>query len=95
MTSALCNLVGDKSQPLVYLMCPSPKKGTHLQKIWQKVTKDCSQKVFLISHSTDSAGFSLSESVQLMTPTESTIANGICYLGLGILEDRLLALYVW
>lgn len=78
-----CNLYGERSQPLVYLMWPTPKKGysgSNLLKIWQKVRKDCAEKkVNLIGHSTDSAGFSLSASIQLMTPTESTVAKGIQY----------------
>ena len=95
----LCNLTGEKSQPLVYLMWLTPKKGysgTHLLKIWQKVRKDCAEKkVSLIGHSTDSAGFSLSASIQLMTPTESTVAQGIYYLGLGIPDEKFVAPYFW
>lgn len=94
-----CNLYGERSQPLVYLMWPTPKKGysgSNLLKIWQKVRKDCAEKkVNLIGHSTDSAGFSLSASIQLMTPTESTVAKGIQYLGLGISDERFVAPYFW
>ena len=36
----------------------------------------------LVGHSTDSVGFSLSALVTLMSPTQSTVANGIFYLGL-------------
>ena len=53
------------------------------------------KKVSLVGHSTDSAGFSLSASVQLMTPTESTVAEGIYYLGLGIPDERFVAPYFW
>ena len=56
--------------------------------------KDCAEKkVNLIGHSTDSAGFSLSASIQLMTPTEATAARGIQYLGLGISDERFVAPY--
>ena len=84
----LCNMSGEKSQPLVYLMWPTPNKGysgTHLLKIWSKARQVCAaNNVNLIGHSVDSAGFSLSASVQLMTPTESAVAEGINYLGLGV-----------
>ena len=80
-------------------MWPTPKKGysgSQLLKIWQKVRKHCAEKgVNLIGHSTDSAGFSLSASIQLMTPTESTVVRGIQYLGLGISDERFVAPYFW
>ena len=58
--------------------------------------KDCAEKkVNLTGHSTDSAGFSLSASIQLMTPTESTVAREIQYLGLGISDERFVAPYFW
>ena len=88
----LCNLTGKKSQPLVYVMWPTPNSGycgSHLLKIWRKVRQDCAANNFsLIGHSVDSAGFSLSASVQLMTPTESAVANGINYLGFGVPDEK-------
>ena len=36
----------------------------------------------LVGHLTDSVGFSLSAFVTPMSPTQSTVANGIFYLGL-------------
>ena len=68
----LCNMSGEKSQPLVYLMWPTPNKGysgTHLLKVWSKTREVCAANdVNLIGHSVDSAGFSLSALVQLMNP---------------------------
>ena len=94
-----CDMSGEKSQPLVYLMCPTPNKsysGTHLLKIWSKAREVCAaNNVNLIGHSVDSAGFSLSASVQLMTPTESAVAEGINYLGLGVPDKKFLSPYFW
>ncbi|CAH3166934.1 unnamed protein product, partial [Porites evermanni] len=45
--------------------------------------------------STDSAGFSLSALVTLMTPTEATVKEGIMYLGLCIPDERFVAPYFW
>ena len=90
---------GEKSQPLVYLMWPTPNKGysgTNLLKIWSKARQVCAaNNVNLIGHSVDSAGFSLSASVQLMTPTESAVAEGINYLGLGVPDEKFLSPYFW
>ena len=95
----LCNISGEKSQPLVYLIWPTPNKGysgPHLLKIWSKVREVCAaNNVNLIGHSVDSAGSSLSASVQLMTPTESAIAEGINYLGLGVPDKKFLSPYFW
>lgn len=80
-------------------------RGTHTQKRiqwvesvknWQKVRKDCAdKKVSLIGHSTDSAGFSLFASIQLITPTETTVEKGIYYSGLGIPDERFVTPYFW
>ena len=90
---------GGKSLPLVYLMWPTPNKGysgPHLLKIWSKVREVCAaNNVNLIGHSVDSAGFSLSASVQLMTPTKSAVAEGIKNLGLGVPEEKFLSPYFW
>lgn len=43
----------------------------------------------------DSAGISLSASVQLMTPTESAVAEGINYLGLDVPDEKFVAPYFW
>lgn len=89
----LCNLSGQISQPLVYLMWPTPNSGYggyHLLKIWRKVIQHCAaNNVNLVGHSVDSAGFSLSASVQLMTPTESAVAEGINYLGLDVPDKKI------
>ena len=80
----------EKSQPLVYLMWPTPNKGyggTHLQKIWSKGTQLCAaNNVNLIDHSVDSAGFSLSE---------SAVAEGINYLGLRVAGEKIIFSYFW
>lgn len=87
--------------PLIYMMWPTPKKGycgRHLLKIWEKVRQDCAERetpLKLVGHSTDSAGFSLSALVTLMTPTESTVANGVFYLGLCIPDEKYVAPYFW
>lgn len=95
----LCNLTGQVSQPLVYLMWPTPNSGyggSHLLKIWRKVIQHCAaNNVNLVGHSVDSAGFSLSASVQLMTPTESAVAEGINYLGLDVPDEKFVAPYFW
>ena len=83
------------------MMWPTPNKGyggRHLLKIWEKVREDCAtrEKPFkLVGHSTDSAGFSLSALVTLMTPTEATVKEGIMYLGLCIPDERFVAPYFW
>ena len=95
----LCNLTGQRSQPLVYLMWPTPNSGyggSHLLKIWRKVIQHCAtNNVNLVGHSVDSAGFSLAASVQLMTPTESAVAEGINYLGLDVPDEKFVAPYFW
>lgn len=80
-------------------------RGAHTQKgiqwvesvkNWLKVRKDCAdRKVSLIGHSTDSASFSLFASIQLITPTETTVEKGIYYLGLGIPDERFVTPYFW
>ena len=68
------------------MIWPTPNKGfngQHLLKIWEKVRRDCAERenpLMLIGHSTDSAGFSLSALVTLMSPTQSTVANGIFFI---------------
>ena len=65
-------------------------------KNWQKVRNDCAdRKVSLIGHSTDSAGFSLFASIQLITPTATTLEKGIYYSGLGIPDERFVTPYFW
>ena len=95
----MCNLTGQRSQPLVYLMWPTPNSGyggSHLLKIWRKVIQHCAtNNVNLVGHSVDSAGFSLAASVQLMTPTESAVAEGINYLGLDVPDEKFVAPYFW
>jgi len=49
----------------------------------------------LIGYSTDSAGFSLAAAIQLMTPTEEEIKEGVIYLGLGIDEEEFVSPYYW
>ena len=79
------------------MMWPSPNKayrGRHLLKIWEKVRQDCAtrkESLNLVGHSTDSAGFSLSAMVTLMTPTPATVADDIMYLGLSIPDDKCVA----
>ena len=49
----------------------------------------------LVGHSTDSAGFSLSALVTLMTPTKATVNDGVIYLGLCIPDEKFVAPYFW
>ena len=51
--------------------------------------------VNLIGHSVNTASFSLSASVQLMTPAESTVAEGINYLGLAVQDEKFISPYFW
>jgi len=79
--------------PLIYMMWPTPNKGysgRHLLKIWEKVWQDCAtrQPLPLLGHSTDSAGFSLSALVTLMTPTKATVNDGVIYLGFCIPDEK-------
>ena len=86
---------------MIYMMWPTPNNGyggRHLLRIWEKVRRDCANRenpLKLVGHSTDSAGFSLSAFVTLMTPTKETVANGIFYLGLCIPDERYIAPYFW
>lgn len=49
----------------------------------------------LIGYSTDSAGFSLAAAIQLITPIEEEIKEGIQYLALGIDEEEFASPYYW
>ena len=49
----------------------------------------------LIGYSTDSAGFSLAAAIQLMTPTEEEIKEGVQYLALGIYDEEFASPYYW
>lgn len=53
------------------------------------------EPIHLLGYSTDSAGFSLSAAVHLMTPRAEDIANGVRYLGLGVEDEKFLAPYYW
>ena len=48
-----------------------------------------------LGYLTDSAGFSLSASVHMMTPRTEDIENGIHRLGLGVEDEKFLAPYYW
>ena len=47
----------------------------------------------LVGHSTDSAGFSLSALVTLMTPKKATVNDGVIYLGLCIPDEKFVGPY--
>lgn len=47
------------------------------------------------NQSTDSAGFSLSGAVHLMTSREEDIFNDVHYLGLGVEDEKFLAPFYW
>ncbi len=83
------------------MMWPTPHSGysgKHLLKIWGKVRKECAENekpLKLIGHSVDSAGFSLSASITLMTPIAESVSAGMYYLALGIPDERFIAPYFW
>ena len=91
-----CDMSGEKSQPLVYLMCPTPNKsysGTHLLKIWSKAREVCAaNNVNLIGRL--SRFFSLSIGAAHDTD-RSAVAEGINYLGLGVPDKKFLSPYFW
>lgn len=49
----------------------------------------------LVGYSTDSAGFSLSAAIHLMSPSHEEINEGVIYLGLGLDDECYLAPYYW
>lgn len=49
----------------------------------------------MVGYSTDSAGFSLAAAIQLMTPTQDEIEEGVLYLGLCIDEEEFVSPYYW
>ena len=49
----------------------------------------------MLGYSTDSAGFSLSAAVHMMTPRTEDIENGVHHLGLGLEDEKFLAPYYW
>ena len=53
------------------------------------------EPIHLLGYSTDSAGFSLSAAVHLMTPRAEETSNGLYYLGLGVDDEKFLAPYYW
>jgi len=96
----------DKST-IINCMWPCPDRGykaKHLLKYWEALRKACYYDssgavrkipLNLIGYSTDSAGFSLAAAIQLMTPTEEEIKEGVLYLGLGIEEEEFVSPYYW
>ena len=92
---------------IINCMWPYPDwwyKAKNLLKYWEALRKACyydSSGVVrkiplnLVGYSTDSAGFSLAAAIQLMTPTEEEIEEGILYLGLGTDEEEFISPYYW
>ena len=92
---------------VINTMWPSPDRGytaNHLLRYWEALRRACyydssgnvrKRPINLIGYSTDSAGFSLAAAIQLMTPTEEEIMEGIQYLALGIDEEEFAAPYYW
>ena len=92
---------------IIKAMWPSPDpayKAQHLLQYWEALRQACYYDssgnlrkipINLIGYSTDSAGFSLASAIQLMTPTEEEIEEGIQYLALGIDEEEFASPYYW
>ena len=79
-------------------------KAHHLLLYWECLRKACyfdstrnvrKTPINLIGYSTDSTGFSLAAAIQLMTPTEEEITEGIQYLALGTDDEEFASLYYW
>ena len=92
---------------IIYCLWPTIDKGytgKHLLNYWQQLRRLCyynekgevrEEPIHLLGYSTDSAGFSLSAAVHLMTPRAEDISNGVFYLGLGVEDEKFLAPYYW
>lgn len=92
---------------VINCMWPNPDRGykaQHLLQYWAALRRACyydnegnvrKTPINLIGYSTDSAGFSLAAAIQLMTPTEEEIKEGIQYLALGIDEEEFASPYYW
>ena len=103
----LTALASTKMSTIINCMWPCPDRGykaKHLLKYWEALRRSCYYDssgavrkipLNLIRYSTDSAGFSLAAAIQLMTPTEDEIKEGILYLGLGIDEEQFVSPYYW
>ena len=103
----LTALTSMEKSSVIYCMWPTIDKGytgKHLLNYWQQLRRLCfydekgkkrDNPIHLMGYSTDSAGFSLSAAVQLMTPSEEDIKGGVLYLGLGLQDEKFLAPYYW
>ena len=92
---------------IIYCLWPTRDKGytgKHLLHYWQQLRRLCyynekgevrEEPIHLLGYSTDSAGFSLSAAVHLMTPRAEDISNGVFYLGLDVEDEKFLAPYYW
>ena len=92
---------------VINCMWPTQDKGykaVHLLKYWEALRKVCYYDdsgavgkipLNLIGYSADSAGFSLSAVIHLMTPSLEEINKGVVYLGLRIDDECYLAPYYW
>ena len=103
----LTPLASMERSTVINCMWPCPDRGykaKHLLKYWEALRKACYYDssgavrkipLNLVGYSTDSAGFSLAAAIQLMTPTEEEIKEGVLYLGLGIDEEEFVSPYYW
>ena len=92
---------------IIYSLWPTIDKGytgKHLLNYWQQLWRLCfydekeevrKEPIHLLGYSTDSAGFSLSAAIHLMTLHAEDIANGVHHLGLGVEDEKFLAPYYW
>ena len=103
----LVSLASTDEPTVIYCMWPEPNKGykaCHLLKYWEKLRHSCfydnlgkprASPIHLVGYSTDSAGFSLAATVQMMTPTLAEVKAGVYFLGLGTEDERFCAPYYW
>lgn len=100
-------LISMEQPSIIYCLWPTIDKGytrKHLLNYWQQLWRLCyynenrevrKEPIHLLGYSNDSARFSLSTAVHLMTPRAEDIANGVRYLGLGVEDEKFRAPYYW
>ena len=101
----LTSLTSMETPSTIYCMWPTIDRGytgKHLLNYWQHLRRLCfydekrdkrDNPIHLLGYSTDSAGFSLSAAVHIMTPNKEDIDNGVFHLGLGLEDEKFLAPY--
>ena len=92
---------------IIYCLWPTIDKGytgKHLLNYWQHLQRLCyydengvvqKDLIHLLGDWTDSAGFSLSAAIHMITPRTEDIKNGIHHLGHGVEDEKSLAPCYW